>query len=162
MAFPAAQTRGTVSGVRIDNGWQSTIAFADNLTIEIYEKTITPPSVGAGDPIDTTTMLNDVYMTKSPQCLEEWGDIVVVAAYDPAVLSELRTLLGDNMAITIEWPDGTKLTVWGFLNNIEYGALVKGEQPEITLTVVVSNYDSTNCVEAGPVLTAGTGSCVMC
>lgn len=162
MAAPAANARGAVSGVRLDNGFGALIAFASNLTIEIYEKSVQLGAIEGGDPIMTDTHLNTVYITKSPQCLEEWEDVVVIAAYDPAVFSELQALLNDPENITLIYPDGTTLAFWGYLRRIESSPLVKGVQPEITLTIVVTNFDPVNCVEAGPVLLAGTGSCGAC
>lgn len=162
MAAPTATARGPVGGTRLDNGYQALFSISSNITIEIYEKTITPPAIDGGDPIMTDTMLNEVYITKAPQCLQEWDDVTVVAAYDPAVLSELQAVLNVIQAMTIYYPDGTALTFWGFVRRIESSPLQKNTQPEITLTVVIANWDPNNCVEAGPVLVPGTGSCNPC
>ncbi len=162
MAAPTPTARGAVGGTRLDNGFQTLIVFSSNPTIEIYEKSVQPPSIDGGDPIMTDTMLNTVYITKTPQCLEEWGDIVVVAAYDPAARSEIQALINNPQSITVVYPDETTLTVWGYLRSEVPAALVKNTQPETTLTIVVTNYDPVLCVEAGPVLVAGTGSCMPC
>lgn len=162
MAAPTLNARGAVVGTRLDNGWQALLAIGTNLTIEIYEKQITPPAIDGGDPIMTDTMQNSVYVTKAPQCLQEWDDITVVCAYDPAVLSELQTLINFIDSYTIHYPDGTTLTLWAYLRRVESSPLQKGVQPELTLTIIITNWDPINCVEAGPVLVAGSGSCNPC
>lgn len=162
MANPTATTRILPGGVRLDNGWPTTIAFASNPSIEIYEKSIQPARISVGDPIMTDTMLNVVAVTKAPPCLEDWGDIVVVAAYDPSVMDELRTLLGQIDSVTINFPEGTQYVFWAYLGSIEFSPLVKNTQPEVTLTITVTNWDPIRCVEALPVINQGTGSCQIC
>ncbi len=162
MAAPPLTARGAVAGTRLDNGFGILLAFASNPTIEVYEKSVTPPAIDGGEPIDTTTNHNVASMSKAPQCLDEWGDVTVVAAYDPAVLPELQVMTNLPQGITVHYPDATSLSFWGYLRRTEHSALVKGQQPELTLTVVVTNWDPVNCVEAIPVLVAGTGSCAAC
>ncbi len=162
MAAPAVTARGAVAGRRLDSGQGSRIVFSSNPTIEIFEKSVQPPAIDGGDPIMTDTLLNVVYVTKSPQCLEEWDDVVVIAAYDPQSLDEIQALINVPQSVTVVYTDGTTLSFWGYLRRSEPGAMVKGAQPELTLTIVVTNWDPVNCVEAGPVLVNGTGSCGPC
>jgi hypothetical protein len=162
MAAPVPQTRVLPTAVRLDDGYQSVIVFDGYESLAIYEKSVQPPAMDGGDPIDTTTMLNTTVETKKPQCLVGFDDGTVVAAYDPGELDTLYALVNEEISITYAYPDGSAYCHWGSVRRVEPSPLVKGEQPEVTLTIVVTNWDPVNCVEAGPVFVDGTGSCANC
>lgn len=159
MAAPTATARVLPTAIRLDDGFQSVVTFSENPSLAIYEKSVQPPAMDGGDPIQTSTMLNSAYETKKPQCLVGHDDGSVVAAYDPAVLSDIQDMINVEQAITYTYPDGSQYIHWGYIRRAEPSPLVKGEQPEITLTIVVTNWDPIHCVEAGPVFVDGTGSC---
>lgn len=159
MANPSITARVIPDGMRLDNGYQSLVVFASNPTLDIWEKTVQPPAYEGGDPIETDTMLNVRWITQAPQCLIAMDEAVVVAAYDPQVLDQLDDLINDNQSITYLYPDGSAYAHWGYLRRAEFSPLEKGVQPEVTLTIVTTNWDPVNCVEAGPVFLNGTGSC---
>ncbi len=104
-------------------------------------------------------MLNLAYETKAPQRLIGFDDGVVVAAYDPHVFNTLETLVNLPDSITFAYPEGSAECYWGYLQHVSKTPLQKDQQPEMTLTIVITNWDPINCVEAGPVFVAGTGSC---
>lgn len=160
MAAPPLTVRVQPGGIRLDNGYQSVVGFSLAPNLAIFEKSIQPPAMDGGDPIPTSTMMNTIYETKAPQCLVDFDDAVIVAAYDPDVLSDLFNMLNTPQASSFAYPDGSYYTVWGYIRRVEPSPLVKGEQPELTLTWVTTNWDPVNCVEAGPVFVDGTGSCV--
>lgn len=162
MANPAVTQRTFPSGVRLDNGYQSLVVFSLAPALDIFEKSVQPPADDGGDPILTDTMLNQERVTKAPQCLISADDAVIVAAYDPGQYSDILAMLNVPQTISYLYPDGSAQAHYGFIRRIERSPLVKGEQPEVTITIVQSDWDPVNCVEEGPVFTDGTGSCTPC
>lgn len=160
MAAPPLTARVLPDGVSLGNGFGSMVVFQLAPSLDIFEKSVQPPAMDGGDKIDTTTHLNSVYESSKPQCLVSHDDAVVIAAYDPAVLSTIEDMINEEQSISFLYPDGSAYVVWGYLKRAEPSPLVKGVQPEITLTIVVTDWDPTLCVEAGPVFVDGTGSCV--
>lgn len=55
---------------RLDDGFSTTIEFADLPAVKFYEKTVTPPSIIGGGENDTTTMHNVAWRTKAPKKLK--------------------------------------------------------------------------------------------
>lgn len=160
MAAPTIGVRVFPTAIRLDDGYQSLIAFSLDTDLAVYEKTVQPGALEGGDPIVTTTQLNVEYETKAPQRLKGIDDIVAVCGYDPAVASDLNDMINVPQTVTVLWPDGSAQAQFAYLRRAEFSALTKGTQPEVTLTVVVTNWDPVHCVEAGPVFQDGTGSCV--
>lgn len=159
MAAPVLAVRAIPLAIRLDSGYQSLVVFRGLENLAIFEKTVQPPSANGGDPIQTTTMLNSFSETKAPQRLVGDDDSVVVAAYDPAVLQTLRNIINVPDSITWAYPDGSAEVYWGYLKSAVKSPLQKDQQPEMTLTIVITNWDPINCVEAGPAYVNGTGSC---
>lgn len=159
MAAPVLAVRAIPLAIRLDSGYQSLVVFRAIENLAIFEKTVQPPSPNGGDAIMTTTMLNQFSETKAPQRLVGDDDAIVVAAYDPAVMSTLRQMTNVPDSITFAYPDGSAEVYWGYLQKVAKSPLQKDQQPEMTLTIVITNWDPINCVEAGPVFVNGTGSC---
>jgi len=162
MAAPTPQVRGAVTGVMLQDGFQTLLACSLGLTLAVSEKSVQIGAIDGGDPIVTTTMLNILYETKAAQCLQMWEDWVVIAAYDPHALTLLQSMINTPQTITVILPDDTSLTAYAYLKRNEFAPLVKGTMPEVTMTWVITNYDPVHCIEAGPVLTLGAGSCSPC
>lgn len=136
----------------LTDGHPTTIDFAANPTIKLYERTVTPPSIEAGGEINITTMLNVAWRTKAPKHLKDLGEMSVTALYDPAVYPQARDMIGVNQLITINWPDDSTLGFWGWLDSFTPGEVSEGEAPECDLTVIASNRNDSG-VETGPVYT---------
>jgi hypothetical protein len=147
-------------GIRLDCGYQSVVVFATHPGMLIWEKTVQPPSPDGGDPIKTSTMLNVDFETTIPQRLMGFDAGVVVAAYDPKVYN---TLVGELInvidSVTFAYPEGSAEVYWAYLQKAVKTPLQKDQQPEMTLTIPVTNWDPVNCVESAPVFISGTGSC---
>ena len=155
---PTPTARVDPAGIKLEDGYRSLITIAADTNVEFWEKSITPPGLDGGDPIDTTTMHNDVYRTMAPRGLKTMTPVTVVAAYDPIVYSSVLPLIDVETTITITWRDGTTLAFYGFIQKFEQGELVEGELPEITLTIVPTNADPTTGAEEAAVLTNVPGS----
>lgn len=138
---------------RIDDGHSTTISFADDPSVKLYEKEVTPPGIDGGGENDTTTMQNTAWRTRAPKKLKTLSECSFVAAYDPAVYDEILTLINANNLITITFPDGSTLAFWGWLNEFKPNANVEGEQPTAEVTIIPSNQND-SLVETAPVYTA--------
>jgi hypothetical protein len=138
---------------RIDDGYQTLIAFADNPSVKFWEKEVTPPGMSGGGSNDTTTMHNTTYRTFAPKQLKTMSESSFTAAYDPEVYQSVISMIGDNQLITITFPDGSTLAFWGWLDEFTPNALVEGEQPTAECTIIPSNQNASG-VETAPVYTA--------
>jgi hypothetical protein len=129
MPPPAPTARVTPTAKKPGSGYKILITFALDPDIEIWEKTVKPSGQDGGDPIDTTTMHNNVVRTKAPRALIESTDITITCAYNPVAVGSIRAILNKETTITTAWWDG---------------------QPEGTLTVSITNQDpTTGAVEEG-------------
>lgn len=158
MAAPTPVTRTTPTGWKMPDGYKTTIALANIPGINLWERTVKPPSIDGGDATDTTTMHNSVWRTKQPKTLKTMGESTTTVAYDPDVYSDIINQVNINQSITVRFPDNSKLTFWGYLQKFEPSDLKEGEMPEATATFVPTNWDSTLNVEAAPVFTAAAGT----
>lgn len=139
---------------RIDDGFATLIAFADNPTVLFWEKEVTPPGVEGGGANDTTTMRNTAWRTRAPKQLKTLSECSFTAAYDPAVYDDIISMLNNNQLITITFPDDSTLAFWGWLDKFTPGRIVEGEQPTAEITIVPSNQNDSG-TEVAPDYTAG-------
>lgn len=159
-AAPPTTARGTPgpNGIKLPDGFKTTIAFALNSTVRFWEKTPKPPGVDGGEPIDQTTMLSTAWREMHPRSLKTLMPSTFKAAYDPAVYTDALTLINAPGGITVHFPDGSTLDFWGYLQKIEPDNMEEGKQPEASITIVPTNFDPANHVEQGPVLTSVAGT----
>lgn len=138
---------------RIDDGHSTLITFALAPSVKFYEKEVTPPGMSAGGEVDTTTMHNTRWRTRSPKKLVTLTPVSLTAAYDPSVYDTIvDDLLGKNGEITIEFPDGSELDFYGWVDDFQPNALVEGEQPTAEVTIIPSNQNQSGA-EVGPAFT---------
>ena len=159
MAAPSATARGTPGGIKLKDGYRSTITFARFQTVKFWEKQVQPVGFDGGDAIEQTTMFNDDYMTKAPQSLIDTVDGSATVAYDPAVLSQIAAMINIEDTITYTFKDGSTWAVFGYLKEFTPQGLEIGSQPEAEITIVHTNVDFANDdVEAGPTVTSVAGT----
>ena len=158
MAAPSTTTRVTPLGQKLDEGQGTTIAFARDPDISFWEVTVQPSILDGGDPIDTTNAHNIQYKTMVARVLKAIGPTNFTAFFDPDVWNEAREMINQNDSVTIAYPDGSTLDFWGYLRSIEEQSLEEGAAPTLNGVIVVTNWDPTNDVEAGPVLTEVSGT----
>ena len=159
MAAPATTVRAAPTGRYLDDGFSTKIAFARDSNIELWEQTVTPPGIDGGDAIEIVTMHNVTWRTMRARSLKTLMESSFEALYDPVVYNSiLNNLINQEGAITCHFPDGSKIDFYGFLQKFEPGELSEGEPPTATVTIVPTNFDLTNNVEAGPVLTEVAGT----
>lgn len=158
MGAPVATPRGSPTGFKADDGFGSFITFSGLAQLNIFEKDTGVPGMAGGDPVDTSTHHNVAYRTKSPRSLVELTSFQVVAAYDPCVYDDLLAIVNIEKTITTTFPDASTLAFFGYLQTVEFSALKDGEQPQLTLTIMPTNVDPSDCLEAGPVVVCN-GTC---
>lgn len=139
--------------MRLDDGWRTLITFANYPNIKLYQKEVTPPGISGRGANDTSTMLNDTVITKAPKNLFEMTDAVGVAAYDPAVITDLVSAIQENQLCNCAFPDGSSWDFWGWLDEFKPNAHKEGEQPTANFTIVCGNQDD-NGDEVAPVYNA--------
>lgn len=137
----------------LKDGFSTTITFSEAPAVKMEEKSVTPPGVDGGGENDTSTMRNTAWRTRQPRSLKTATEMSFEAAYDPAVYDDIISMVNVNQQITVNWPDGSTLTFWGWLNTFEPGELVEGEQPTASVTIIPSNQDNSG-VEQPPVYAA--------
>jgi len=148
MADPSPTARSTPGGIALEDGFSSKVTLAGDPDISFWEKSIKPPGFAGGDPVDTTTMFNTTWRTKTPRSLIEMTPVTGNAAYDPAVLTQIRARINVEDTITITFPDGSTWAFFGWLKNFDPQEIAEGTQPEASFEFEVSNWDYVNDVES--------------
>lgn len=155
---PVARQDPSDNGIKLADGFPTKVALTSDPIIEFWEKTVQPPGIDGGDPIETSTMFNTTWRTMSPRQLKTLTDISIVAAYDPDVYDQIDARLNVETTITVTFPDSSTLAFFGYLRLFEPQDMEEGSQPEANITITPTNWDHINNVEAGFALveTAGT------
>ena len=138
---------------RIDDGFSTTIGFANYPSVSFWEKEVTPPGMEGGGANEITTMRNTTWRTKAPKKLVSLTDCAFTAAYDPVVYDDVVDMINENQLITITFPDGATLAFWGWLDTFTPNANTEGEQPTAQCNIVPSNQNASG-TETEPVYTA--------
>ena len=137
---------------KLTDGFSSTISFASDSSVSVWEVEVTPPSIQGGGGHRTSTMRNTTYHTNSPGSLIDIGDCTVLVAYDPATWSEMIAMCNVEQLITVTWPDGSSLAFYGWVDVFEPTSLVENEMPTANMTIKASNNNSGT--ETGPAYSA--------
>jgi len=142
---------------RLDDGYSTTMTFpspyAGVMGVTLWEKSITPPGIEGGGANDTTTMRNSAWRTRAPKHLKTMSEISGTCAYDPAVYDDIILMCQENLLVTVNFPDGSSLQIWGWLDEFKPGEATEGEQPTATFTFICSNQNGSG-VETAPVYVA--------
>ena len=163
MAAPTPTARVTPTGFKMPDGWQTFITFAAFPSLNIWEKAVKPPGVDGKEAIDTTTMHNKVWRTFDARHLKTLTEVTASCGYDPDVYNQIigtvgvTGLINNPQSITLTFPEHTTGAFWGYCMKFEVKEHKEGEFPEADVSVMPTNWDPVNFVEAGPVFTlAGT------
>ena len=142
-------------GVLLD-GFKTLITFATSGFTLVFEKTVTPPGMDAGGPIDVATMQTTLWRPRVAKSLITLTECTFMAAYDVGGFSEALTALGVNQLITITFTGdrvaSDTLQFYGWVDKFIPNENKEGEQPTVTVTVCPSNLN-TSYVETAPVIT---------
>lgn len=159
MANPSVTTRQTPGGRFLDDGYSTKIAFERDPDVSFWEVTVKLPGFDGGEPINIVTMHNSLWVTKAGRALIEITDITGTCAYDPAVYDQIKTnLMNRNGSVTCHLPDGTTIAMWAYLRLFDPVENADGTFPTANFTIVLTNWDPVNWVEAGPVIASVAGT----
>lgn len=158
MAAPTPTTRVAPAGKYLPDGFKSLITPSRDTNIEFWEKTVQPPGIDGGDPIDTTTMHNSLWRTMRARQLKTLTQLQIKVAYDPVLYTSILNLVNQEDTYTIRFGDGSTIAFYAFLKSFEPGELAEGQFPEATITIVPTNWDPVNDVEAGPAVAEVAGT----
>lgn len=158
MAAPAPTARQTPNGVPLQEGQSTKITFASVPDVAFWEVSVKPPGLDGGDMINNTTMHNVKWRTMHPRKLVTRTEATAVVTFDPAILPLIDNLVNKNDEITFTYSDGTTDAMWGALQKFEPSEFKEGEQPQATITIVPTNYDTGDHTEAGPVVSPVAGT----
>ena len=104
MAAPATTASSTPAGIHLSDGYSTKIAFERDPDVSFWEKTVAPPGLDGGDPIETTTMHNATFRTMRPRALYTLSEMTTTVAYDPNVYNNITdNLLNQEGSITIHF-----------------------------------------------------------
>lgn len=131
------------------DGFSTTVVIGGVTLIE--EMSVTPPGYSGGGPVSTTTQNNNaVWRTAKPKALLSFKELVLTVQYDPALYIEVGLMMNINQAIQVNFPDGSYLVFYGWIDDFSPNELVEGELPTANLAIIASNLNGT--VEQGPVI----------
>lgn len=140
-------------GIRLHDGYQTLIAFAEDPDVSFWEVSVTPPGIDGGDAIETTTMHNVTWRSMASRALRTLTDSTVTVAFDPQVFDQIVALINVEGEITVHFPNGDTLDFFGFLKDFNIQELVEGTMPTAEVTIVPTNIDPATGLESSPTLT---------
>ena len=160
MANPATITRVTPSSGYMKEGHSTKIAFSARPQFSAWEIEVQPPGIDRGDPINITTMHNTVWETMYAKVLKTLTSFNLILAYSLEAFDDVTDFIIDavDWSITCHFPGGDKLDVFAFMQSFIPQSHKRGELPTANSTIVPTNFDRANNVEAGPVLTLAAGT----
>ncbi len=155
---PTARTDMSGVGIPLQDGFSTLITMSDIPAIKFYERTVTPPGVDGGDPIERTTMHNSVWRTFGARSLKTLTPVSTTVTYDPAVYDDIVGQTNVEQTITVTFADGSTIAFYGYLQNFEASEASEGSDPEATATFQPTNWDPSANVEAGPAVAEVAGT----
>lgn len=158
MAAPVPTARQDPDGFQLRNGHPTLFTMSSAPDLEIWEAEVQPPGEDVGEPIDFSSHHNVGYRTLAAPSLVSGTPHVVTGGYDPAFRVVVAALMGIDQTFTVTFPSGQTLAYFGYIQSYEFSPLVVGEMPTVSLTIISTNFDPVNCVEAPPA-TGGSGTC---
>lgn len=138
---------------RLSESVGATITFASYTSVKFYVKSMSPPNVDAGTPIQTTLLANTKYHTFTTPKLITIGDFNATVSYNSDAMVDAITFVGQNQLITFTWPDGFTWTFYGAIMKFMPGELTPGTQPTATITVHPTMEHPTTLAETAPIYT---------
>lgn len=158
MAAPSATSRGTPSGIKLEDGFSTLVTLEDASTLGIWETEVTPPGYEGGDAIPTTTMHNSSLRTFAPSQLKTLTECSFTGAFDPGAYTTVASNINVEQTITVTFPDGSTVAFFGYLMSFQPNGMSEGEFPLADVTIQPTNWDPDNNEEAGPTVSSVAGT----
>ena len=155
---PAPSARVDPVGIYLEDGYRSLIVLAVDTNISLWELGVGTPGMDGGDAIDITNMHNDEYRTMASRALKTLTEFTFTFHFDPAVYTQLESVINVDTTVTRHFPDGSTLAFYGFLRMVEFDEMTEGEVPTGTATITPTNRDPITRAEEGPVLASVAGT----
>lgn len=126
---------------QLQEGFRTLVTFAGLPGIALWEKRVKPPSLSRGGGISTTTMRVNNLHTMYPKTLVKIGDMSITAAYATQIYIDFFSFGNNNPInlVQVTWSDGSRLTYYGWLDEIDPAEISEGEQPTVTAKVIAAN-----------------------
>lgn len=161
MAAPTPGVKPTIpTGYFLNpDGFRSLIVFSQNPGIALWPVTLKFGGYDGGAKINVTTMYNVEWRTFRLRQLKEKEDTTGKFGFDPNIFGVgtgfgLKNLINNDRGVITEfYPDGGSLCYYGGLMKFSNPEFKEGDFPQADCTIVCTNWDYTNSVEAGPVWT---------
>ena len=158
MAAPGTTARTLPTGYKLPEGFKAAIAYSLRVAINIWEVEVTPAGIMVPE-IDTSTQHNITWKTKWISAWKESKPVAGTAGYDPDAMDDIVFLVGAQTgSFTVHAPQNTKYNYWGGMNDVTFQPWRAGQFPLLTYSNVVTNWDPTNRVEAGPAVVQAVGT----
>jgi hypothetical protein len=148
----------------VHDGFRTKMTYALDPDLEVEEVEVKPFGVNGMEPIEQDSMwLVRWRIFRAQQILEATASSQIVK-YDPQFKNTLIGLVNVEKSgstaqvITETFYDGSTQAYYGFLLQVEFDNLVRGQKGRATLTNQPTNWDPVNRVEAGPVFVNVSGS----
>ena len=128
----------------LSDGFPTYLTFSDAYSgVGVYfkEKELTPPGIDMGEMNDVTNMRNTAWRTFVFRKLKTLMESGMTCHYDPAFLSEVLSMVGQNQEIVLTLPDESTWTFWGGIRSFQPSAHVEGEPPTAQIAIGVTNHN---------------------
>lgn len=155
---PTARQSPAAGAILNDDGLSTKITFSSVPTLQVWEKELTALGVEGGEPIPISNMFNAAWHTFAPRTLKKLKPIKVKAFFDINAWPTLLIQVNKKQVITLLFPNGATLCFFGFLYDLGEPTFVEGQPAMVDASIVPTNWDHTNNVEAAPVFASGSGT----
>ena len=131
----------------LTDGFPTRVTFSSadsGETLYFKEKEVTPPGIDTGEMNDVSNMQNTAWRTFAFRKLKTLLESGMVCHYDPAFLDGILSMIGENQAIQITFPDDSFWVFWGGIRSFVPSASVEGQPPTAQVQLGVTNHDGLN------------------
>lgn len=150
--------RETPVGTPFDEGYQSLITFSLDPDLSFWETIVDSPGFDGGDPVPVYTMHNTTYRCVAARSLVTVTPFQVKGKFSSGTIDQIMAIINDDSGwVTVQWPDGTQLSVPAYLKSFKADQSQEGAPLEGTIEIVPTMRIGTN--ETGyQVAEQGTGT----
>lgn len=116
-------------------------------SLTFLETSVTPAGIDGGDAIDVTNHSKATYREMYPRTLKEITPISATVEYDPADLASIASAVNLSQSITVSFPQGDAVVVYGFLKSFTPADMTEGEYPSADIEIIARGVDSADSEE---------------
>jgi hypothetical protein len=157
MAAPAAAAKPALpAGAPMPNGFPMFIVNSKVPSALIWPVEMQPVGGDNEEPIDIVNFFNVLWRTKAPNALIDIPNMTMMVEYSSSSYNIIIGSLGLPANITMFLPDNGTIAFWGYYKSFIPQTNKEKQQPKAEITIVCTNWDPANCVEAGPVIVVGS------